>query len=275
MGTSGTTVEPPNDWQRHGSGESSAAVEQVGDPNMSAGTPSDAGSENINGGSNTFYEPRKGVIGGGNGGRPTVQTTVQSADANTQRISIQYAPMPAPHLQPCSPAQARLQWSGEQSTRFGADITYTYYPFIELNNLSNLPPQDVNYLDFQGCLRVPTKTILDEFVRQFFLHVHPIMPLLNEGDFWEMYGSQSQGTHVSKRISLLMMQAMMFSVCGVSLRGWIALRPVADFDQYISRNSIKALGFPDVKVARSAFYRRAKVSDAMAGFTLLRSMMGG
>ncbi|KAI3393263.1 hypothetical protein diail_4522 [Diaporthe ilicicola] len=238
VGTSGTGVDPPNDSQRVGSGVSSAAVQQAGDANMPLGSPSDAGSENVNGGSNTFREPSKGAFGGNDGGRPVVQ----NADVNTQRIPIQYAPVPAPPLQPYSPAPARLQWGGEQSARFGADISYTYYPFIEVNNLSNIPPQDVNYLDFQGCLRVPTKTILDEFVKQFFLHVHPIMPLLDEGDFWEMYASQSLGTHGFNRISLLMVQAMMFSVCG-----------------YVSRSNIKALGFPDVKIARSAFYRRAKL----------------
>jgi hypothetical protein len=136
---------------------------------------------------------------------------------------MQYASVPLPPLQHYSPARAGLQWSGEQSTRFGADITYTYYPFIEVNNLSAIPPQDVNYLELQGCLRVPIKTILDEFVKQFFMHVHPIMPLLNEGDFWEMYASQSQGTHVSTRLSLLTLQAMMFSVCGVSLKPLSAL----------------------------------------------------
>ncbi|KAJ0122430.1 cutinase transcription factor 1 beta [Diaporthe amygdali] len=238
VGNSGTSIEPPNDSQRRGSGESSAAIEQVGDANMSPATPSDAGSENIDGGSRALNELSKVTIGGSNDGR----SAVRNADANTQRIPLKYAPMPAPPLQPYSPAPASLHWSGEQSTRFGADITYTYYPFIEVNNLSSIPPQDVNYLDLQGCLRVPTKTILDEFVKQFFLHVHPIMPLLNEGDFWEMYASQSQGTHVSKRISLLMLQAMMFSVCG-----------------YVARSNIKALGFPDVKFARSAFYRRAKL----------------
>lgn len=139
---------------------------------------------------------------------------------------MQYAPMPAPPLHRYPPARVGLQWNGEQSTRFGADVTYTYYPFIEVNNLSAIPPQDVNYLDLQGCLRVPTKTVLDEFVKQFFLHVHPIMPLLNEGEFWEMYASQSQGTHVSTRISLLMLHAMLFSVCGVSARGPSGLGPL-------------------------------------------------
>lgn len=178
---------------------------------MSPATASDTGSQTLDGGPTAFHEPPRVTVRGSNGGRPAFH----NVDANTHRIPIQYAPMPAPPRYP--PARSGLQWSGEQSTRFGADITYTYYPFIELNNLSAIPLQDVNYLDLQGCLRVPTKTILDEFVKQFFLHVHPIMPLLNEGDFWEMYGSQSQGTHVSTRISLLMLHAMLFSVCGVSL----------------------------------------------------------
>lgn len=193
---------------------------------MSPGTASDAGSENLHGGPTAIHEPPKGAVMGSNGGRPAVHY----ADASTQRmVPVQYAPMPAPPVQRYPPARVGLQWSGEQSTRFGADITYTYYPFIEVNNLSAIPPQDINYLDLQGCLRVPTKTILDEFVKQFFLHVHPIMPLLNEGDFWEMYASQAQGTHVSTRISLLMIHAMLFSVCGVSLETVVRAEVVADF----------------------------------------------
>lgn len=180
---------------------------------MSPATASDTGSQTLDGGPAAFHEPPKVTVTGSNGGRPAFH----SGDAMAHRILMQYAPTPAPPLQHHPPARTGLQWSGEQSTRFGADVTYTYYPFIEVNNLSAIPPQDVSYLDLQGCLRVPTKPILDEFVKQFFLHVHPIMPLLNEGDFWEMYGSQSQGTHVSTRISLLMLHAMLFSVCGVSL----------------------------------------------------------
>ena len=259
MGASGTSIEPSTDSQRRGSGESPAAVENVRDAHMSTGTASEAGSVNLERGSAAFHEPPRRTASENNGGKPAFHHT----DSNTQRAPMPYAPRPAPPLQHFSPARAGLQWSGEQSARFGADITYTYYPFIEVNNLSAIPPQDVNYLDLQGCLRVPIKTILDEFVKQFFLHVHPIMPLLNEGDFWEKYASQSQGTHTSARISLLMLQAMMFSVCGVSMLPWSALRLLLkSFTQYVPRSSIKALGFPDVKIARSTFYRRAKVSEA-------------
>lgn len=235
VGASGTSIEPLNDSQRRGSAESTAVVENVRDANMSAGTVSDAANVNPEA---VFHEPLRKTASESNGGKPAFHST----DANAQPAPMQYASMPLPPLQHYPPARAGLHWSGEQSTRFGADITYTYYPFIEVNNLSAIPPQDVNYLELQGCLRVPIKTILDEFVKQFFLHVHPIMPLLNEGDFWEMFASQSQGTHVSTRLSLLMLQAMLFSVCG-----------------YVSQNSIKALGFRDVKVARSSFYRRAKL----------------
>lgn len=213
VGASGTGIEASNDSQRRGSAESTTVVENVRDAHMSAGAASDAASVNLE---TAYHEPPRRTASDSNGGKPAFHNT----DGNAQRQPpTQYAAsVPLPPLQHYSPARAGLQWSGEQSTRFGADITYTYYPFIEVNNLSAIPPQDVNYLELQGCLRVPIRTILDEFVKQFFLHVHPIMPLLNEGDFWEMYASQSQGTHVSTRLSLLMVQAMMFSVCGVSLK---------------------------------------------------------
>lgn len=100
--------------------------------------------------------------------------------------------------------------------KFGSDITYTFYPFLEINNLTNILPQDVSYLEMQGCFRIPTKPVLDELVKQYFLHVHPIMPLYNEGDFWEMYGAPSGSASEHGRVSLLIFQAMLFSACRVS-----------------------------------------------------------
>lgn len=99
---------------------------------------------------------------------------------------------------------------------FGFDVMYSYYPFLELNNLPNILPQDVSYLDMQGCLRVPTKSILDEFVKQYFLHVHPVQPIINEGDFWEAYGSPPSEVTPATRLSLLVFQAMLFASCAVS-----------------------------------------------------------
>jgi hypothetical protein len=96
-----------------------------------------------------------------------------------------------------------------------SDITYSYYAFLEVNNLPHIPPQDVNFLELQGCLRLPARSVLDEFVQQYFLHVHPLLPILDEGDFWDMYcnaaGVSSQG-----KMSLLVFQAILFASCNVS-----------------------------------------------------------
>jgi hypothetical protein len=42
--------------------------------------------------------------------------------------------------------------------------------------------------------------------------------------------------------------------------------------QYVPRDSIKALGYPDVKVARSSFYRRAKVGEARTSSPQVRTL---
>lgn len=98
-----------------------------------------------------------------------------------------------------------------------ADITYSYYPFLAISNLSSILPQDVNYLELQGCLRVPTRAVLDEFVQQYFLHVHTLLPLFNEGNFWELYCQQGVGGMPPRgRMSLLVFQAMLFATCNVS-----------------------------------------------------------
>ncbi|KAK2017174.1 fungal-specific transcription factor domain-containing protein [Colletotrichum eremochloae] len=131
--------------------------------------------------------------------------------------------------------------NGQQSS-LGIDVTYSFYPFLALGNLHGIPPQDVNYLELQGCLRVPTRTILDEFVQQYFLHVHPLFPMLNEGDFWDMYCTNPHNHMSTDKLSLLVFQAMLFSSCN-----------------FVSRETIKTLGFATIRAARAAFYRRAKL----------------
>ncbi|KAH6651705.1 hypothetical protein BKA67DRAFT_679981 [Truncatella angustata] len=132
-------------------------------------------------------------------------------------------------------------WVGDQRIHVNADITYSYYPFLSMNNLPNIMPQDVNYLESQGCFRVPTREILDEFVQQYFLHVHPVLPMLNEGDFWDMYGDSGHGGS-GERMSLLVLQTMLFSSCN-----------------FVSKTSIKSLGYPSIRAARATLYRRCKL----------------
>lgn len=93
-------------------------------------------------------------------------------------------------------------------------VVYTYYPFLTLDNLFSCPPHDVDFMEAEGCFHLPTRRIMDQIVRQYFLHVHPLLPILNEGDFWEMY--YNKRTNEPSTMSLLVFQAMMFVSCNVS-----------------------------------------------------------
>ncbi|KAI0169137.1 fungal-specific transcription factor domain-containing protein [Hypoxylon sp. FL1284] len=148
--------------------------------------------------------------------------------------------LPLNTFNPFMPPEIPL-WVGDQRIAINADITYSYYPFLRISNIQNIMPQDVNYLESQGCLRVPTRAILDEFVQQYFLHIHPIMPVINEGDFWDMYCGETPDESTDK-ISLVFLQALLFSSCN-----------------FVSKSSIKALGFPSIRTARATFYRRTKL----------------
>jgi hypothetical protein len=101
------------------------------------------------------------------------------------------------------------------------DVVYTNYSFLGLGNITSLSPVDLNFLESQACLRVPTREILDEFVQQYFRHVHPFLPILHEGDFWRLYCPPTVdglGVIVSPQpvtISLLLLQAMLVTSCNV------------------------------------------------------------
>ncbi|CAI7671811.1 unnamed protein product [Penicillium palitans] len=121
------------------------------------------------------------------------------------------------------------------------DVLYCHYPFLVINNIRNIPPHDLNFLELQGCLRVPTRDLLYELVQQYFLHVHPILPLMNEGDFWDLYFHSADGPP-TKPISLLVFQAMLFASCN-----------------FLSASTVHSLGFPSIRVMRASYYRNAKL----------------
>ncbi|KAF5646956.1 n-terminal binuclear Zn cluster-containing protein [Fusarium tjaetaba] len=108
--------------------------------------------------------------------------------------------------------------------------------FINDPDLSKLPPDDVGFLRQQGCLSVPPRPILDEFIREYFLHVHPMLPLMDESVFWENYRQQTN------KLSLFLVQAMLFAACS-----------------FVSESATKELGFESPRLAAARFYQRAKL----------------
>jgi len=108
-----------------------------------------------------------------------------------------------------------------------ATVLYSHYPYLTVGNLHKIPHQDVNYLEAQGCLHVPTRPMLDNFVEQYFTHVHVLLPLLNEGDFWDMYAQHGINTPSQDKMTLLVFQSMLFACCNVRQRESRALIPPA------------------------------------------------
>lgn len=90
---------------------------------------------------------------------------------------------------------------------FHGHVIYSYFSFLKVD-LSLMSQHDVCFLDTQGCFKVPNRQALDEFVHEYFLHVHPSLPLIDESAFWKMYSGNGS-------FSLLLFQAMLFASSGV------------------------------------------------------------
>lgn len=95
-------------------------------------------------------------------------------------------------------------------------ITASYYPFISMGAISSILPQDLQFLESQCCIHVPTRPIMDELMRQYFLHLHPMLPIINEASFWNIYSSDAGDYALDDRIPLIVLQAMLFACCNVS-----------------------------------------------------------
>ncbi|KAF4339003.1 cutinase transcription factor 1 beta [Fusarium beomiforme] len=135
----------------------------------------------------------------------------------------------------------RLRYNAGPSAR--SHVLYSYYSFLVLD-MSGLEPDDVHYLESRSCLSVPAPDALDDFVREYFLHVHPGLPLLDEAIFWSIY-SGDQEPQCESTISLFLLQAMLFASCSC---------------QFVPFSTLKSLGFTSRRNAREKYYRRAKVS---------------
>ncbi|KAI8395018.1 hypothetical protein FOFC_10697 [Fusarium oxysporum] len=90
------------------------------------------------------------------------------------------------------------------------EITFAYYPFLCINNLSSLHIDDINYLESQGCFKLPGSSCLDHPVRAFFNHAHPIFPVVNEAEFWLIYDPLTSSGKTS-RVPVILLSAMLFA----------------------------------------------------------------
>ncbi|KAL7784343.1 fungal-specific transcription factor domain-containing protein [Trichoderma ceciliae] len=128
----------------------------------------------------------------------------------------------------------------DQSTVSIDEIRYSSHdtlPFIRTPELGHVSALDIRFMQLNGCFDLPPMPILNEFVRIYFLHLHPIVPLLDEGDFWDSFSCTN-----GEKISLLVFQTIIFAACAF-IPGAIA----------------EATGFDCPRAATAAFYKKSKI----------------
>lgn len=79
----------------------------------------------------------------------------------------------------------------------------------DLYKLSHLAEDDVAYLKSKNVFSLPPKEVQDELVNNYFLYVHPLLPIMREKDFRDDYETNLTGT------SLLLYRAMVFVATSV------------------------------------------------------------
>ncbi|KAH7090451.1 fungal-specific transcription factor domain-containing protein [Paraphoma chrysanthemicola] len=121
-------------------------------------------------------------------------------------------------------------------------VPYTHYSFVE-SHASQVASLELEiFMEAMQCFVLPGPTILDEFVRQYFLHVHPNIPVLDEGEFMSAYCQCTQrGAQGRKGVSLFLLQGMLYAS-----------------STFVSDDVIRRLNIGTTRQARDRFYRAAK-----------------
>ncbi|KAM0079797.1 hypothetical protein ACKRZS_008056 [Fusarium odoratissimum] len=139
------------------------------------------------------FKRRHGIISTTPSLRPNEPPTPRSIEEATTTTSeprniLPATQKPSPPSAPTTIAQTSQEASNFAQNAAGSP-THPDYAFLQVPDTKDLLPQDLAFLVSQGCFVVPQRAALDDFLRQYFLHVHPMLPILNEKDFWLSYNS--------------------------------------------------------------------------------------
>lgn len=91
-----------------------------------------------------------------------------------------------------------------------AIIDIDKHGFLCTQNLKCLPSEDINYLFIKGSLNIPNHHTTKELVENYFRKIHPMLPVLDEAQFWRAFGGDP-----TEKISLFVFQALIFAISPV------------------------------------------------------------
>jgi hypothetical protein len=108
-----------------------------------------------------------------------------------------------------------LDGIGNSQVSHNGCVPFSQYHFIRSDNFSHVSEDDIKFLKSQGAFQLPGMPALDEFVQEYFRHVHPHLPLIDEAIFWDLFCGHKHGTRDDCRISIFTFQAMLFACSSV------------------------------------------------------------
>ncbi|KAJ5718949.1 hypothetical protein N7493_007404 [Penicillium malachiteum] len=109
--------------------------------------------------------------------------------------------------------------------------------FLSFDYLRCLPPENITFLFSQGALEIPSRNLTHEFVVSYFKEIHPMVPALDEAQFWKAFLG-----HADHTISIFVFQALLFVSCS-----------------FVGLDTLRKCGFIDKRDARTKLYSRAKL----------------
>ncbi|KAJ5654693.1 Transcription factor [Penicillium lividum] len=106
--------------------------------------------------------------------------------------------------------------------------------FLYTDDLKCLPSEDIQYLSLKKSLSIPASTQV--FVESYFKKIHPMLPVLDEMQFWRAFGDHTE------KISIFVFQALMFASA-----------------PFVCLETLRECGFEDKRDAHKQLYIRAKL----------------
>lgn len=138
----------------------------------------------------------------------------------THQSSGYYIPSAASTVDESTTLRTANSSAHQQLRDEATSLAYPSYSFLQAPTIRSIFDQDREFLVAQGCFTLPQRLILDEFIRHYFLHVHPMLPLLNEAEFWAAYDGKRPHDDTAGKVPMIVMQAILFVCASVSLTRW-------------------------------------------------------
>lgn len=90
------------------------------------------------------------------------------------------------------------------------------HPFLKCNSTDKLSRTELLLLEDTGCFRVPKDDYLASFIREYFLYIHHMLPILDEKDFGWALTKTSFSSQRLEPVSIFLLQAILAASCVVS-----------------------------------------------------------